>query len=234
MNKKNNIKEFLKTNKIFIDFISSILLSIMAIFVSINSCQINKRQVENEELLNMPLFKICKEQFSWETTNDSEKVTIENVGGYAYNYNFEKRIFLFCQYYPLNGKEDKQIYLPIDDMLNSSFTTSNYTGILQYYYSISNIEYFNKLYQQTIGIKNGFLDIKLLYYIIISYNDFKGHQHKDYFIINGIDGGRKINKDERLDYLLSLKWPSYNISEITLEQIIELLKQKQQPNYTNN
>ena len=66
----------------------------MALIVSIVSCQINNRQLKNEELINMPRFKISKKQFTYETNNDSEKLTIENVGGYASNYIIDKKVFL--------------------------------------------------------------------------------------------------------------------------------------------
>ncbi|MCD7923617.1 MAG: hypothetical protein LUI85_02530 [Bacteroides sp.] len=87
----NRTREFLKRNKIFFEIFSSILLSAMALTVSISSYQTTVRQAENEELLNMPLIKISSEQFSWKGVNDSEKLTIENVGGYAYNFTTNKK-----------------------------------------------------------------------------------------------------------------------------------------------
>ena len=114
------VKAFLQRNKILFDIFSSILLSSMALIVSINSCQISKQQSINEERLNIPLIKVSSEQFSNKETNDSEKITIENVGGYAYNYKIQKKVFLSCEYNPLNGEATKQIYLPIDDILDTS------------------------------------------------------------------------------------------------------------------
>lgn len=198
----------------------------MAFTVSVVSCQINNRQLKNEELINMPRFKISKEQFTWKKNNDSEKLTIENVGGYASNYIIDKKVFLSCKYYPLNGKENRQIYLPIEDVLDTSIPSNNYTGIIKEYYSISTIKNFNKLYQQSLNIEKGSLEIELLYYIVISYVDFRNQQHVNYFKIDNLYGGREINRNEKLDELFSLQYPRYRISQITFNQILELLNLK--------
>lgn len=217
------LRNFLNRNKIFFDIFSSILLSIMALIVSIVSCQINNRQLKNEELINMPRFKISKKQFTYETNNDSEKLTIENVGGYASNYIIDKKVFLSCKYYPLNGEENRQIYLPIDDVLDTSIPYNNYTGIIKESYSITTIKNFNKLYQQSLNIEKGNLEIELLYYIVISYVDFRNQQHVNYFKVDNVYGGREINRGENLDELFSLQYPRYRISQITFNQILELL-----------
>lgn len=218
-------KTFLQRNKILFDIFSSVLLSFMALTVSVNSCQISKQQLANEERLNMPRIKISHEQLSNNEANDSEKVIIENVGGHAYNYNIEKRVFLSCKYFPLNGDDNKQIYLPIQDILDTSFPTNNYTGIIESYYTICNVKYFNELYDQARDIK-GFLDLQLLKYISISYFDFKDELHEDLFIIDGVYQGHKTEKNDKISKLFSVKAPSYRISEIKLEKIFELLEEK--------
>lgn len=221
------LRNFLNRNKIFFEILSSILLSTMALTVSIVSCQINKRQVENEELINMPHFKISKEQFTWKTNNDSEKLTIENVGGYASNYIIDKKIYLSCKYWTYNGEKNRQIYLPIDDILDTSFPSSNYTGIIEEFYSISTINNFNELYQQSLNIEKGSLQIELLYYIVITCADFRNQQHIEYYIVDNVYGGRKIdNIDEKLERLFSIQYPRYRISQITFNQILELLNLK--------
>lgn len=221
------LRNFLSRNKIFFEILSSILLSTMALTVSIVSCQINKRQVENEELINMPHFKISKEQFTWKTNNDSEKLTIENVGGYASNYIIDKKIYLSCKYWTYNGEKNRQIYLPIDDILDTSFPSNNYTGIIEEFYSISTINNFNELYQQSLNIEKGSLQIELLYYIVITCVDFRNQQHIEYYIVDNVYGGRKIDKiDEKLERLFSIQYPRYRISQITFNQILELLNLK--------
>lgn len=217
-------KTFLQRNKIFFEIFSSVLLSFMALLVSINSCQISKQQSINEERLNMPLIKISSDQFSKETINDSEKITIENVGGYAYNYTIQKRVFLSCEYTPLDGGATKRIYLPIDDILDTSSQTNNYIGPIKYYYTISTMKYFHELYQKTIEVEKGYLHIRLLKYITISYNDFKDKSHKDLFIIDGVLQGCKIEETDDINKLFSIQYPTYRISQITLGQIFELLK----------
>lgn len=219
------IRDFLQRNQIYFEIFSSILLSIMALIVSVNSCQISKQQLANEERLNMPRIKISHEQLSSKEANDSEKIIIENVGGHAYNYNIEKRVFLSCKYFPLNGDNSKQICLPIQDILDTSFPTNNYTGVIESYYTICTVKYFNELYNQARDIK-GFLDLQLLKYISISYFDFKDELHEELFIIDGVYQGRKIEKNDKISKLFSVKFPSYRISEIKLEKIIEMLEKK--------
>ena len=220
------VKAFLQRNKILFDIFSSILLSSMALIVSINSCQISKQQSINEERLNIPLIKVSSEQFSNKETNDSEKITIENVGGYAYNYKIQKKVFLSCEYNPLNGEATKQIYLPIDDILDTSSQTNNYIGPIKYYYTISTMKYFHDLYQKTIEVEKGYLHIRLLKYIMISYNDFKDQTHKELFSIDGVFQGCKIEETDDINKLFSLQYPTYRISKITLEQIFKLIKLK--------
>jgi len=222
----NRTREFLKRNKIFFEIFSSILLSAMALTVSISSYQTTVRQAENEELLNMPLIKIPSEQFSWKGVNDSEKLTIENVGGYAYNFTTNKKVFLLCKYSPLNGGTPKQIYLPINDILDTSSPANNYTGIIEYYYTFCNMDFFHNLYKQSIDIKEAYIEIYLLKYVTVTYNDFKEQLHEDLFIIDGVRQGCKIKKDGNIVNLFSKQYPSYRISEITMEQILELLKVK--------
>ena len=215
-------RDFLQRNKIYFEIFSSVLLSFMALIVSINSCQISKQQLANEDRLNMPRIKVSHEQLSSKEANDSEKIIVENVGGHAYNYHIEKKVFLSCKYFPLNGGDSKQICLPIQDILDTSFPTNNYTGVIESYYTICTVKYFNELYNQTRDVK-GFLDIQLLKYISISYSDFKDELHEDLFIIDGVYQGRKIEKNDKINKLFSIKFPSYRISEIKLEQILELL-----------
>ena len=117
--------------------------------------------------------------------------------------------------------------MPIDDILDVSFPSSNYTGIIEEFYSISTINNFNELYQQSLNIEKGSLQIELLYYIVITCVDFRNQQHIEYYIVNNVYGGRKIDKiDGKLESLFSIQYPRYRISQITFNQILELLNLK--------
>ena len=83
------------------------------------------------------------------------------------------------------------------------------------------MEYFYKLYNQAINIKKGILFIELHKYISISYLDFKEQQHKDLFRIYGVRQGVKIQSTDEINNLLSIDYPSYYISNITMEQLLD-------------
>lgn len=219
--KKCKLKIWFGSNKIYFEIFSSFFLGIMAIIVSICSLIISNKQLKNDELLNKPLIKISYEQFTYKEQNDSEKITIENVGGYAYNYDINKKVFLHCEYTPSNGLPSKTIDLLINDILDTSSPTNNYTGSIGCYYTFANMEYFYKLYNQAINIKKGILFIELHKYISISYLDFKEQQHKDLFRIYGVRQGVKIQSTDEINNLLSIDYPSYYISNITMEQLLD-------------
>lgn len=217
------IKKWLNNNKIYIETICTLLLGIMSLLVSVNSCKLTKRQIENDEFLNMPLIQVKSEQFSWGNKNDSEKITIENVGKYAYGYETSKRVFLKCSYHPLDGDPGKIIYLLISNILDTSSSSNEYVGNIATYFTIENNKYFNDLYNKSISINNAILNIELIKYITIKYYDFKDNLHEDIFIVPTGYTGSKIKINKELENLFEIK-NFYKIQELTIEQIIELIR----------
>lgn len=216
------LKKWLNSNRIYLETICTILLGTMSLLVSVNSCRLTKRQIENDEYLNMPLIQVKSEQFTWEDKNDSEKITIENVGKYAYGYETNKKIFLKCSFHPLNGKSGKVVYLPIANILDTSFSPHEYVGDIATYMTIKNNKYYHDLIRASIEVKKSFLDINLIKYIIVKYYDFKDNLHEDIFIVPTGSTGSKVPFNDEIEKLFRLT--NYKrIDELSIDKIIELI-----------
>ena len=215
-------KEWLINNKIYLDTFCTFLLGVMSLLVSVNSCKLTKRQIENDEYLNMPLIQVKSEQFTWEDKNDSEKITIENVGKYAYGYETNKKIFLKCSLHPLNGKPSKVVYLPIANILDTSFSSHEYVGNIATYMTIKNNTYYDDLIRESIEVEKSFLEINLIKFIIVKYYDFKDKTHEDIFIVPTGSTGSKVPLNDEIEKLFRLT--NYKrINELSIDKIIELI-----------
>lgn len=222
MSRKCNIKQWAEGNKIFIDWITTILLGIMSILVSINSCKLAERQIKNDELLNMPLIHVKSESFDWDEKNDSEWIYITNVGNYASDYSTSKHVFLECKYYPDKGNPI-ELNLPISNMLDSSFPSHEYIGKITTYLTAKTNKYYHDLQRKAIEVENGILLLDIKKYISVSYKDFIGKEHNDLFsVITGFTGV-KINSNKELEEQINNNY-YYRISELSIEQIMDLLK----------
>ena len=156
MGKKYDIRQWTKKNKIFIDWFTTISLGIMSILVSVNSCKLTERQIKNDELLNMPLIQVKSESFDLDEKNDSEWIYITNVGNYASDYSTSKYVFLRCMYYPDKGNPI-ELYLPISNMLDSSFPSHEYIGKVETYLTAKTNKYYHDLQREAIEVENGSL-----------------------------------------------------------------------------
>lgn len=222
MGKKCDIRQWTKKNKIFIDWFTTISLGIMSILVSVNSCKLTERQIKNDELLNMPLIQVKSESFDLDEKNDSEWIYITNVGNYASDYSTSKYVFLRCMYYPDKGNPI-ELYLPISNMLDSSFPSHEYIGKVETYLTAKTNKYYHDLQREAIEVENGYLFLDIKKYISVSYNDFRGRKHNDLFsVITGYTGV-KIDLNKELEELIRNNY-YYRISELSIEQIMDLLK----------
>ena len=216
------LKKWLINNKIYFETCCSLLLGIMSFCVSVNSCKLTERQIENEELLNMPLIQVKSESFDWDDKNDSEWIYITNVGTQASDYSTYKKVYLKCNYHSYNGDSNKELYLPISDMLDSSFPTNEYIGKIETYLTAKNQKYYTDLYFESGKIKNGFLFLELKQFIIVNYKDYRGIKHRDIFSVTTGFNGVKVDLTEKLEELFNTK-DFYRISELSIEKIMNLV-----------
>jgi hypothetical protein len=217
------MREWFTNNKIFLDWGTTLSLGIMSILVSVNSCNLTKKQIENDELLNMPLIQVKSEQFTHEDNNDSEIIKITNVGKHATNYQTTKAVVLKCCYYPMNGEPNKIINLPIKNLLDISTSSNEYVGEIGSFITIRNNKYLHKLHFESIKIENGFLELHAKNYIRVSYKDFKGSKHEDVFLVSTGFTGTKVDIENEQKDLFKFQ-QEYNIDELTIEQIMDLIK----------
>jgi hypothetical protein len=219
------LKSFKKI-KTFFDYTHTSLLGIMSLIVSVNSCILSERQVENEERLNMPLIEVRSSKFTFKETNDSEEVTIKNIGKFAKFYDVKKNIFLECIFTPkrsVSNEPIKRLYIPINDLLDSSFPKHDYEGVIDIKMSIGTYKYVDDLIYETTKVTNGFLNITLLQYIVVKYYDFKDILHEDIFLVKPGLPSTRVDYNDHLYELFKLR-DHHSIQELSIEKIIELIK----------
>lgn len=234
MNKINNLfkcimtftLKLFKKIKTFFDYTHTSLLGIMSLIVSVNSCILSERQIKNEERLNMPLIEVKSNKYTFKETNDSEEVTVKNIGKFAKYYYVDKKIFLECSFQPqgsILNEASKRLYIPINDLLDRSLPIHDYEGVIEIKRSVGTYKYVDDLINETTKVTNGFLNITLLQYIVVKYYDFKDILHEDIFLVTPGLPSTRVDYNDHLYELFKLR-DHHSIQELSIEKIIELIK----------
>lgn len=212
--------------KNFVVLYRDLLLGTMALIVSIHTCQIDKREMENNELLNMPIIEVESNRFSWDEHSDSEEVIVKHSGKLATFHDVVKKIFLKCSYMPyrsISKDPEKIVYIPISNILGSSFPKYEHEGIVTIMKSYGTRKYVDSLIFEATNVKGGYLEINLLQYVVVKYSDFRDNYHEDVFLVNTGFPSTKVPYNDELKELF--KCTDYKeIQELTIEKIIELIK----------
>lgn len=198
----SNNKCFSLTMDNIIDIINIVVtafLGLMAYRASDYTNKLTKRQIKNEELLNMPVFDF---QRSIYTTNNSyrpndkynsEEIKIYNVGG---NITVSRtKCYSFLVLNILNN-----IYkYPVSGFLNFSSIYNTIKGHLCTIFTLNSWGYFHDINSKALEYKethNDHVSADMERYIVIEYIDFKGEIHKDVFQ----NVGSRWIKVENIDY----------------------------------
>ena len=192
------IKKWLKKNEIYFTTVCTILLSGMAIIVSVISNQVANRQFEMDYFEKQPDFQITKEHIFNEKTQKFEDINliITKLTGKAKNIEIETITILDIEY--TNTKNElKYSHLLIEGYYDASFSSGKTEGIIQtetgYKNNSKEIEFENYL-SEMIEDQNQFIYAKLKTYVQIRYLNFQNESKTEYFDASSISG-KLINND---------------------------------------
>lgn len=197
------IKKWLKKNEIYFTTVCTLLLSGMAIIVSVISNQVANHQFDMEYFEKQPDFQITKEQLFNEKTQKYEdtNLTITKLTGKAKNIEIETITILDIEY--TNTKnEAKHSHLLIEGYYDTSFLSGKTEGTIQtktgHKNNSNEIEFENYL-SEMIEDQNQFIYTQLKTYVQIRYLNFQNESKTEYFDASSISG-RLINNDTLNNY----------------------------------
>lgn len=167
-----------------LNIVVTAFLGLMAYRASNYTNKLTKRQIKNEELLNMPVFDFQESRYTLDNPdrpddkNNSEEIIISNIGGNITDCSITCYSFLKL-------KISNTIYkYPVLGFLDSSSTYNTIKGHLFTLRTFNSWGYFYDIYMNAtkyIKTHNNFVFADMERYIVIEYNDFKGEKHKDIF-----------------------------------------------------
>ncbi|MEG1228625.1 MAG: hypothetical protein RSD71_07990 [Flavobacterium sp.] len=192
------IKKWLKKNEIYFTTICTLLLSGMAIIVSVISNQVANRQFDMEYFEKQPDFQITKEQLFNEKTQKYEdtNLTIAKLTGKAKNIDIETITILDIEY--TNTKNEvKHSNILIEGYYETSFLSGKTEGAIQtetgYKNNSKEIELENHIIEM-IENQNQFIYAQLKTYVQIRYLNFQNESKTEYFDAS-FASGKLINND---------------------------------------
>lgn len=182
-----NNKCFSLTMDNIIDILNIVVtafLSLMAYRASDYANKLTKRQIKNDELLNMPDFDFQRSIYTTNNPdrpndkNNSEEIKIYNVGGNITVSSTKCYSFLVL-------KSSNDIYkYPVNGFLNFSSIYNTIKGHLCTIFTLNSWGYYHDIYSKVLKYKkthNDYVLADMERYIVIEYIDFKGEEHKDIF-----------------------------------------------------
>jgi len=191
-----------------LNIVVTALLGLMAYRASNVINKLTKRQIKNEELLNMPVFEIKTSSFTHHNNfqNDcsynSDKTTITNIGGNLFDFKSEIHTFL-----KITDVGKSQTY-KVSGFMDQGTDGNLHKGLLETKYTLDSMGYFNDIYFDVVNYNitnTKSAKARLERFIIIQYKDFKQHQHKDIFKQIGFNWTQveKIDYDSTKEYSIS-------------------------------
>lgn len=192
------LTKWLKKSEVYFTTICTILLSVMAIFVSIISNQVANRQFEIEYFEKMPDFQITKQQLLNRKNQKFEEtqLIITKLSGKAKNIEVDTFTLLEVEYSNTNSETKKSSFL-IEGFYNISYLSGKTEGLIQTETGDKNnsreIE-LESYIEDMITDQNKFLSTKLSTYVQIKYLNFENKLKTEYFDASSISG-KLINND---------------------------------------
>lgn len=197
------ITKWLRNNEIYFTTICTILLSGMAIIVSVISNQVANRQFEMDYFEKQPDFQITKEQLFNEKNQKYEdtNLIITKLTGKAKNIEIETITLLDIEYTNTNNEAKNSRFL-IEGYYDTSFLSGKTEGIIETETGHKNnrkeIELENYLVEM-IENQNQFIYTELKTYVQIKYLNFQNESKTEYFDASSISG-KLINNDTLSKY----------------------------------
>lgn len=230
------ITEWLKNNEVYFTTICTILLSIMAIIVSIISNRVANRQFEMDYFEKQADFQITKEQLFDEKTKKYEETNliITKLTGKAKNIEIATITLLDIEYTSTKNETKNSLFL-IEGYYDTSVLSGKTEGIIQTETGHKNnskeIELENYL-TEMIENQNQFIFTQLKTFVQIKYLNFQNDSKTEYFDASSISG-KLINNDTLNNYFNYKSRPfdsknTFNLRDVgnkeKMYQVISVIK----------
>lgn len=187
--KRKNFK-LLDKYKGLIEIIQNISLSIMAIIVSVVSCDISNRQLDLEYRLTKPIFEIDEYQIRNDSTGyfDNNRIKISNTGGVSNNINIS--LLTFIEFELTDSLHNsKLINYNIFNYYGTTFTNGTLYGVLEEKVGYDNnkkfVSFSNEIEEKLKEkYRFQFVFIDLIKILEIQYKDINNSLKKEFYSVN--------------------------------------------------
>ncbi|MGX5685684.1 hypothetical protein ACWKWW_14070 [Chryseobacterium cucumeris] len=192
------IRKYLKKNEIYFTTICTLLLSLMAIIVSIKSCQITDRQNQMDYFEKHPDFQISKEyKFNDKTKKyDENELVIRKLSGKAKNIEIET-ISFFDISYNTNENITKSKRFLLYHYYDTTYLYGSNEGIIQRetaYKNNSRAINFEKKIDTTLRKRQQYSYSKISTFMKIEYLNFQNEKKIEYYDVS-FNNGKLLNSD---------------------------------------
>lgn len=193
---------WLKKNEIYFTTVCTLLLSIMAITVSIITIKVAKRQVKMDYFEKQPDFHISKEQLLNKESGyyEDTELIVTKLSGKAKNIEVENINWLEIEY--TNTNKTKLSRFLIEGYYNTTFHSGKTEGIIQskigYQNNLKEIELENYIERMVKG-QNQYVSMELKSYVQVKYLNFENEAKTEYFDASSISV-KLINNDTLSKY----------------------------------
>ncbi len=231
-------RNWLKRNKILFETIVALLLSIMAIFVSIGAWQTSSYQTQIMEQENQPAFSFSFENSTSPTflyyQNNSVIISIDDTDfvdghliikntGKPFSQITETHYSIFMQIAYLTGGPGyhmERVRIPLEDYILDDVTT-NFEGDSQIpsFWGDGNITSgkfstaLNGYIRYAENRGDQFVNVKIMRYLKISYTDIFGKNHINYYYVSRT-GSNQLSENDYKKIINSTKESSLPINSM--------------------
>jgi len=192
------LKDRLESSKVYFETIAAVLLSLMAILVSIaQSCTAARqtdlldKQTKIAEVQMLPEFNIYVqlEYDEQRKVYTEDTLVVDNNGGSAHEWNVQTAEFIVLTY----GGPSKTIELAVNGYYGAAFRSAAHRGHLVTLRGSGNNNHFGDLYMELLDSHP--CDVALVdldRYVRVSFKDVLGRRSTEYYNVAAVSGARHL------------------------------------------
>ena len=228
MIKRKKIVKHLQRYKDIYTLCVSIIAAVSTFICSLISIGVLRNQIVMQKNLNQPIFSVyttiaCDKKE--DNIKGTEYLFVENNGQKYVVCNVEEKVFFSLEKNDYKGTISK-VFVEIPDYFFVGHPTSSQQSSIVYMgEGVSSNRYFGELYTATLNTE---YVIRKVFLVKISYTDIYNEKHVKYY-----NNNKEIEKNE-YDRIIELSELNneyaYRIDEITLQTMIDLMKQQEESN----
>jgi hypothetical protein len=196
----SSIKCWLESNKVFFETIAAVLLTMMAIVVSIAQYKMMDKQNQISEANALPQIISTISYDKNEIGNYADEwIVTENEGGIIKEADTSMSLFIKASFTNLNNLRNKVLYIPLSGYYSSSFLTGRGKGTVAKSFGKDNntkFHNFSLAFKPLMLRNNEMLFVDLVRIQKVKYFDIFGKNHVEYLVVAPIGGANALSKSE--------------------------------------